>query len=201
MRQKFDQSQKGTCNWDLTRLVVHFDLAIRAAFLVGRVEQDKRRVVTATAFWFIWTAAETWASGIGVVLRVPHFAAIVGRPEHVVLFIEDVLGADVLLGEHGVTLAQRSITGAGSILAEWRAVLVAVAVLDELANAHFAVSHASAFDTVLVRFADSVQSVNWWTVTGIGHWAIAENKTIATVRPVLALVKTGIVMLHHIDQL
>jgi len=156
--------------------------------------------VTAAALGLVWAAAIVGAC-VGVVFGVPHGAALVGRPEHVVLVLEDVLGADVLLGEHGVALAQGSATGASGVLADWCAVLVAVLVFDELANALFTVCETCAFDTVLVGFAHSVQSVNWWTVTGIGHGAIAKNKTIAAVRPVLALVKIGVEMLHHIGQL
>ena len=66
--------EKKTCNF-LTRLIVQFDLAIGAAFLVHRVEQDKWRRVAAAALGLVRAAAATWALGV-VVLGVPHGAAL-----------------------------------------------------------------------------------------------------------------------------
>jgi len=91
----------------------------------------------------------------------------------VVLHVKHVLLGHVRLGKHGVALAEVALAAAEVVLADGVAVLVAVAVLDELANASVAVFHACALEAVFVRLANSVECVNWWTVTWVGHWAVA----------------------------
>jgi len=118
-----------------------------------------------------------------------------------VLISEDILGTAVLLGEFGVTLAKSAITCVDTVTAFDLVVLVAVSVLDELANASVAKLHAGAFQAILVRLANRVKSIDWWAVAWVGHWAVAENKTVAAICPVLALIKIRIVVLHHISQL
>jgi len=119
----------------------------------------------------------------------------------VVLVVKDVLLCHVRLGEHGVALAEIPLAGAEIVAADGVTVLVAVLVLDELADTSVTMLLARAFQAVLVSFANGVEGINWWTVTGIGHWAITKNKTVAAICPVLALIEITIVVFHHIDQL
>jgi len=107
----------------------------------------------------------------------------------VVLVIEDVLLGHMRLGEHGVALAQVTLAGAEIVSADGVAVLVAVLVLDKFTDTSVTVLHARAFQAVFVSFADGIEGINWWTVTGIGHWSVAKNKTVATICPVLALIE------------
>ena len=81
----------------------------------------------------------------------------------------------MLLGEFGVTLAKSAITCVNTVPAFDLVVLVAIAVLDELANASVAKLHAGAFQAILVRLANRVKSVDWWTVAWIGHRALTFN--------------------------
>merc|ERR1712193_10616 len=104
-------------------------------------------------------------------------------------------------GEHGVALAQITRARTQVVLAHGIAILVAVAILDEFSNACVAVFHAGAFQTILVRLAHSVQSVDWWTMAWVGHWSITKNQTIAAIGPVLALIEIAVVVAHHVDQL
>jgi hypothetical protein len=157
----------------LARLVVAFDSSIRAALLgLCVVEKEWRCLgIVGAALWVVCTAAASWTVG-WVVLWIPHFMTMAGRPEHVVLVVKDVLLADMLAGKLGVALAQGAVACVGVILADGIAILVSVFVLDKLANAHFTKFHSGAFHTVFVGFANRVESVDWWTVTWIGHWSV-----------------------------
>jgi len=176
--------------------------SVRAACFRRCIEPDERRglILSLAALWRESAATAGWAEG-GIVGRIPHGVVVGRRPEHVVLDVEDVLLGDVRLSEHGVTLAEIALARAEIVLAHGITVLVSIAILDELANACVAVFHAGALETILVRFAHSVQSINWWTMAWVGHWAVTKNQTIAAIGPVLALVELAVVMAHHIDQL
>jgi len=115
--------------------------------------------------------------------------------------IEDVFFGDMLSCQKVVTLAESSATGVGLISALDVAVRDFHLVSDELANAHFSVRESGALDTVLVLFAHGVKCVDWGTVTGVGHWSVTEDKTVAAVGPVLALVELWVVVFHHVGKL
>lgn len=118
-----------------------------------------------------------------------------------VLVVEDVGVVDVVPGEHGVALAEVALARAGLIPADGVTVLVSITVLDKLANAGVTVLHAGTLEAVLVSLAHCVKSVDWGTVTWIGHWSVAENQAVTAIGPVFALVKVGVVVGHHVDKL
>ena len=85
---------------------------------------------------------------------------------------EDILGPDMLAGKFGVTLAECSVARVDIVATLDIAISVSVLVFDKLADASVSVGHASALQAILVGLADGVESVNWWTVTWVGHWAV-----------------------------
>jgi len=119
----------------------------------------------------------------------------------VVFVVEDIGVGDVSPGEHGVALAEIALAGAGRVLADGVTVLVAVAVLDKLADTGVTVLHAGTLEAVLVGFTDCVKSIDWWTVTGVRHWSVAKNQAVTAIGPVFALVKVTVVVGHHVNEL
>ena len=82
--------------------------AVVAASFFGRVVENSGTVAVfgLATFGYVDAAATTWAMFGWVRLWIPHCTAIVGRPEHVILAVEDVSLGDVFPGTHGVALAQ-----------------------------------------------------------------------------------------------
>lgn len=115
--------------------------------------------------------------------------------------VEDVGVVDVVPGEHGVALAEVALARAGLVSADGVTVLVSIAVLDKLANAGVTVLHAGTLEAVLVSLANCVKGIDWGTVTRVGHWSVAENQAVTAIGPVFALVKVGVVVGHHVDEL
>merc|ERR1711935_873469 len=103
--------------------------------------------------------------------------------------------------EGQITHAEIAFTSAFCVLADFVAILFAVVVLDELADASVTMFGTSAFLALFVLLANRIKWVNWVTMAHVGHWSVAKNETMAAIGPVLALVKLRIVMLHHVDQL
>jgi len=114
---------------------------------------------------------------------------------------EVVFDFDMSFRKSQITHAKIAFTSAVVVLADFVAIRLAVVVLDELADASVAVLLASAFLALFVLLANRIEWVNWVTVAHFGHWSVAKNETMASVGPVLALVKLRIVMFHHVDQL
>merc|ERR1719220_3449401 len=106
-----------------------------------------------------------------------------------------MFGSDMFFGKHFVTLAESSVTGSCAVPA-FGSVIHIHRISDELREAHVAVFHDGAFDTVLVPFADRVQLVDRSAFAGLRHWSITKHETVAAVRPVFALVKGRIVIGH-----
>ena len=67
--------------------------------------------------------------------------------------------------------------------------VMTVRVTDELTNALITMFLTDTLLAVLVRLALGVQRVDRATVAHSRHWTIAEHETVATVRPVLALIE------------
>jgi len=102
-----------------------------------------------------------------------------------------------------VTFAKRPLTSSWFVAAlDLTALSIqTVAILFELANALVTVLHLDAFDAILVGLADSVELVNWLAMTRVRHWPIAKDETIASISPVLALIKVGHVKLGDLVEI
>lgn len=125
-------------------------------------------------------------------------------PENVVVPVEDVRLGLVLGGKHGVALAEMSFAGTGRVVthshSSFKFVDVEVVFL-ELPDASFSVRFAGTFQTILVFLANSVQSIDWWTKTRVGHRSVTEHEAVAAIGPILSLVKSGVEVVHHSCQL
>jgi len=108
----------------------------------------------------------------------------------------------VLLGEHGVALAEGAVAAAGIIFADNVAGLGdSHAVLLELSDTSFTVVHSGTFQAVFVSLAGGVHSIDWFTPAWVAHWTIANDQAVAAIGPVLFLVKRGIEVFHHGNKL
>lgn len=176
--------------WFSTSVGIGLDFVVVAALLRVRVVERVRTSWIVAALWVRLRARRRNALDIGVEAR--------RRPEHVVVNIEHVFLGDVVDGELSVTFAERSSTGSLGVFADWSSAvsIPSQSVFDKFADAELSVSHSGALLAVLVLFADRVQLVDRRPVAGIGHWPVAEDETLAAVRPVLSLVEVGVVILH-----
>jgi len=123
------------------------------------------------------------------------------RPEHVVVIGVDGLGGNVFNRKLAIAFAQCASASVGIIRTLGIAIAEALVVTNELANAHVAKLLTSALLTLFVGTADGVECIHWCSLAHVTHWPIAEHETVATVGPVLALVKVGVVVSHLVDQL
>lgn len=188
----------------LTLLSVGFDGAIIAALIGEAIEQEEGDCSFGVgAASGLAGASHSWAEFVVIVLRVPAVVSVwlLGGPEVVLLLIENMFGGIVFLCQEIITLTKSPATGIGVIAALDLAILDLHVVSDEFADAHVAILKPGAFDTVFVLLAHAVELVNGWTETRVGHGSVTSIETVAAVLPVLALVKLGVVMLHHCCEL
>ena len=123
--------------------------------------------------WFVqhWGyLLPSWAERVVVVLWVPSIWQ--GGPPVVFVDVEEILNSDVFLGEHGVTLAECSVTSLGVVPANNVAVFDSILVLYELANAFLAVPEPGALDAVFVLFAHGVKGVDGRAISRIRHGSV-----------------------------
>lgn len=179
----------------LTSVGIGLDFEVAAALLGVRVVERVR------ASWIV----AALGVGLGSRGRIAVQLSVEARrrPEHVVVCVEDVFLSDVVDGKLFITFTECSSAASLGISADWcsAASVPSKFVLDELADAHFSVGHSRAFLAVLVLLADRIEIIDWRTVARVGHWTIAEDETLAAVRPVLSLVEVRVVVLHLSSEL
>merc|ERR1712021_110407 len=134
---------------------------------------------------FNWNSSTGWAVLIFTVVEAS------GRPEGVVVGVESIFVGESVLDELNIALEEFTLAGTVGIVGDEFAELGSVlpCVADKLANALVAVFGTDTLLAVLVGFALVVKSIDGTTLAHLGHRAIAEQKAVATVGPVLAVVE------------
>jgi hypothetical protein len=108
-----------------------------------------------------------------------------------------------LLGKIQVALAERSSASSDSVFAVCFLVSAfdAPVVLDKLADALGSEFLSNALLALFVFVALDIKLVDWFSVSHVAHRPIAENETLATVRPIFSFVKFRVVVFHHLQQI
>jgi len=118
-----------------------------------------------------------------------------------VVCVEHVNLCDVSFCKLQIAFAKVTAARAGGVLAELITVSLSVLVFDKFSDASVSMGSSSTFLAIFVSFAHSIKSIYWWAVTGVRHWSVTKNETVASVSPVFALVELRVVMLHHVGEL
>lgn len=185
--------------WVLGQFVLHWralsdssNAAVQATLLQQWIVNSHRAVFCFATFGF-WLAMAPLAAG----LRIPSNGGV----KHVVIGIPDTNRLRNLFGIVNVAFAQTSSASAWIVGADNLFPHFFPRIFFSFSNAFIPKFHSNTFLAGFVFFACDVQLVDWLSLSHLAHWPVAEDEAVASVRPILSLVESFLIMTHNRQQI